>query len=224
LLLDLGWYETLRGRLTQSGGGNSPMALTLGDLAGTEGSYELAGGLLDPSGTVIVGRAGTGTFDHTAGRVDRLWMGELYVGAETGGAGAYDLMDSAALAIGYEIVGVGGYREFQQIGGTFLLASDQAVLVTDLAPSGISLIEVTDTSSLDGVWNVLDGAVASGRYDVLRAVGGIDGAFEEILLPGPDWRWGIEGGTTLYVEYVPHPAMLSLLPLVGLAITRWRNK
>jgi hypothetical protein len=91
-------------------------------------------------------------------------------------------------------------------------------------------MSVASDASLSGTWSVTDIHPAhppcepGTRFEILYAAGGITGTFDTVNLPGPDWRWGIDAGTTLWVERVPEPVTaLFLLGGMGVLLNRARR-
>ena len=100
----------------------------------------------------------------------------------------------------------------------------QSTLRSEVDSGGMSTINVSGTATVNGTWIVADLEARLGRFDILQADGGLTGSFATIILPEPVgeeyWAWGIDNGTTLWVEHIPEPTMLSLLALGGLALLR----
>jgi len=116
------------GTLTQTGGTNSTIrvgygglgcgSVSLGELAGSIGIYNLSGGSLDTMG-LGVSREGSGEVNQTGGTCTP-HVG-VYVGegpAATSGGGTYTLGAGASLQTRYEYVGDIGQGHFVQSGGT----------------------------------------------------------------------------------------------------------
>jgi len=224
------------GVFNHSGGTNTVSDyLPIGDDASSTGAYNLSGtGILNLTGStaefgMTVGNNGTGTFNQTGGTIN----GDRKVKVGRYGTGTYAIsggtMDVFKLEISDNVSG----------SGTFKVTGDDATinldwyvsrggngtLVSELDADGLSTINVTDKALLSGTWNVTDLGAVAGTYNVLVAADGFDGtSFDTVNLPSDDWSWGIDGGTTLYVEYIPEPATLSLLLVGGLAVLVKRNR
>ena len=96
-------------------------------------------------------------------------------------------------------------------------------LISEIDSVGLSTIAISGNAALDGDWEVVGLGAGFGRLDVLTATTGIIGGFDTVSLPDGDWSWGIENGTTLWVEHIPEPATVMLLAIGGLAILRRRR-
>jgi hypothetical protein len=124
------------GTFTQTGGTNTISGqLTLGSKAGSgrngllsvDNTYTLSGGNLS-SANVVVGDAGSGTFNQIGGKstvTGQLSVGNQgsSVGNQAGGSGEYDLRATASLEAGTEIFGSGG-STYNQTGGTNTVRGD----------------------------------------------------------------------------------------------------
>lgn len=131
-------------------GGN----LVLGQHVGSNGSYELSstvigdGGTVDVTGALIVGKAGTGSFEQSNGTV--FANTTMVLGEETGSVGEYNLKGGTVTITDDEIIGQLGKGTFSQSGdgihhaeqsvilgslvgseGTYLLSDGEFILGTD---------------------------------------------------------------------------------------------
>ncbi|MGB2824722.1 MAG: PEP-CTERM sorting domain-containing protein, partial [Phycisphaerae bacterium] len=222
------------GLFTQTGGSSSYGRLFVGAYAQTyevdyaTGHYEHSGGTCHVLGGMVVGLGGAvGTYNLTGGQnvVDY----GLVLGNSSHATGTYTV-SGGSLTVGtilwvagrgtgqLEVIGAGGSVQageyLQTAAGTLVSAPD---------PNGLSTIEIASTASLGGTWLVRDDRARIGRFDVLTAAGGLTGDFDDVLLPGPNWTWGIDGGR-LWVEHVPEPATLALLALGGLTLMHRRKR
>ena len=106
---------TGNGTFIQSGGINSaPVGLTLGDMTGSRGTYNLSGGSLIAS-NISVGNYGTGTFIQSGGTNNATVA--LTVGGRTGSGSTYNLSGGSLIA-GFIAVGGLGNGAITQSGGT----------------------------------------------------------------------------------------------------------
>ena len=95
--------------------------------------------------------------------------------------------------------------------------------MSQIGTNGISTITISGAATLSGTWEVIDFGTPPGtRFNILHATGEISGSFDSVNLPNPNWSWGIDGGTTLWV--VPEPATLTLLALGGLMLTKRKGR
>jgi hypothetical protein len=131
----VGGYVTLssvnlpgNGSVTQSAGTNTLIgALTLGDLPGSNGAYNLsaAGLITTPSGIgaqEIVGGSGAGVFTQTGGNNDIVAFGNtLFLGENSGSTGTYVFTSGTFSDGGLEFIGYSGVGLFNQSGGTHTL-------------------------------------------------------------------------------------------------------
>ena len=112
------------GILTQSGGGNSSLAITIGNNAGSTGSYSLSGtGTVSVTSSEYVGYNGTGAFNQTGGTNSIPGSKDLYLGYNNGSTGTYILSATGSLSAGSEIVGYFGAGNFNQSGGANAIGS-----------------------------------------------------------------------------------------------------
>ncbi len=144
-----------------------------------------------------------GTYSISGGT---LFVGDMELGAASKGEGYLEVFGGEAT-----IFVTGAFR--QDALGT---------LLSVVGPDGLSAIECS-TAVLAGSLSVLDNDATLGRFSVLHATEGISGTFSSVDLPNSDWSWGIDGGTTVWVENVPEPGTLCLLTLGGLGLLRRRS-
>ena len=214
------------GTFIQTSGDNRgtgfPFRLSVGYLSNAIGRYELSGGTLVAYEEVI-GYEGSGTFSQTSGANTTSYV---IIAQESGSSGEYRISADSVLSASVILC----HGTFEVLGGSASINSRDLIfdgeLVTRVDETGISTINVSQTASLGcgtGTWNVVDEGAPFGRFNVVVAAGGVSGGFREPRLPGPDWAWGLDGGT-LWLEHIPEPATLSLLALGGLAMIRRRRK
>ncbi|HUU93465.1 MAG TPA: PEP-CTERM sorting domain-containing protein, partial [Phycisphaerae bacterium] len=162
------------------------------------------GGTVDASGSVIIGKSGGGTGQYTMGGGKLTAQKVLVRKGTLTVAGP----DGEVLLADYE----------QQA---------TATLESEITGGGIALIDISGRALLDGAWSVVDSHSRYGRFEILRALGGIEGTFSSVTLPevpfDEEWIWGIDQDV-LWVEYTPEPATFALLAFGGLAVMRRRNR
>ena len=112
------------GSFTQTGGTHIVSdILYIGGSSGTGniGTYNLIGGLLSVPGAAAeyIGLSGSGSFTQTGGTNSAF---NVFVGANIGSSGSYQLSGSGSLTAGIEYVGYGGNGTFTQSGGTHTVA------------------------------------------------------------------------------------------------------
>ena len=191
------------GMFTQTSGTNTiSNYLTVGN----NGTYELSGtGQLSATFEDIYG-----TFTHTGGT--HTVIGDpVFPGFGMGlrGGGTYEISGGTLTAVTI-VVGLNGSGTFTVTGNDPIIElvsytqTDTGTLESKFDGDGISTIDVGAIASFDGIWNVVDlGGAPFGTFNILVATGGIVGGFDSVLLPDADWSWGIDNGTTLWVQHVP---------------------
>jgi fibronectin-binding autotransporter adhesin len=216
------------GAFVQTGGMNATYELICGFYANSSGSYDLSGaGSFLSVDYETIGLMGTGVVTQTSGT--HTVSESLELGTETGAHGTYNV-SGGTLAIADTLrVGNDGKGIFAVTGNGAAITSgqysqnNQSTLNSVFDSGGISLIDVSGSALFDGTWNITDpsGNAPVGLFNVLIAAGGITGAFGNVVLPNTtDWTWGIDGGTTLWVQHVPEPTTLLLFGLGGLMLRK----
>jgi len=200
----------------------SCVQLILADQPGSSGSVEMNPGVLFSKTTELVGLAGTGVFVQAGGTNTTY---QLICGFYANSSGSYDLSGGTLAVSDKFYIGHNGKGTFTVTGNSAVITAgqykqnSQSVLNSVFDSGGISLIDVSGSAVLNGTWNITDpsGNAPAGLFNVLTAAGGITGAFGNVILPNTtDWSWGIDGGTTLWVQHVPEPTTLLLFGLGGL--------
>ena len=186
------------GSFSQDSGGhtiNGP--LTIGAMAGGNGSFSLSDKAFLQTANVYVGEAGTGTFAQDVGFVGpggiSLISGTLVVGDQNGGVGTYTL-GGGSLSVGGTIY-VGNYPgsmgTFTISGGTMLAAFEQIGVY--------AAATFTQTGGNNNIVNALvisNHSGSSGTYDMQ---GGALNAPEIDLHPGGAFKW--TGGTINFAAF-----------------------
>ena len=117
-------YQNI-GTFTQDGGSNMMTGdLNLGEVAGSNGTYELKDGNLNVGGAERIGWNGTGTFTQTGGT--NTLTNNLSIGGDSGSSGTYTLGEGKmGLSVqGWEYVGDAGTGKFTQSGGAHTVGQD----------------------------------------------------------------------------------------------------
>jgi hypothetical protein len=166
--LALNGLDTNQNTFTQTGGavalgGAGPGALSVGDAAGNNGTYELQNTATLSAVTETVGNGGSGAFGQSGGT--NTVSGGLSLGAKTGAAGTYTL-SGGQLSAASETVGAAGTGQFTQSGGTNTVA-------------GSLTIGTTGTYNLSGGTLSTGSTVNGGQFNVTGPTGG--GALAEVL-------------------------------------------
>jgi outer membrane autotransporter protein len=136
--------QTSGGTINQSGGTNSVSSLFLGNQSGSNGTYNLSGGVLSSAGQII-GYDGSGIFTQSGGIGA---TGSLTLGLNAGGSGVYNQnggantvagiiflgnnqgsggvynLNAGSLSAGFEIIGHYGLGAFNQSGGTNTISTN----------------------------------------------------------------------------------------------------
>jgi len=152
----VGYNAGSTGHYNQSAGTLSlgPGPIYVGFSTGSSGQYTLNGnGTItsaiypgDFEGAVIVGFAGAGTFDQSAGLAT---LSALTLGYLSGGSGTYLLSGIGALNAFNEVIGYNGSGVFNQSGGTNTCAG-----------------EVLGRSSGSGMYNLSGGVLSAGSISI----------------------------------------------------------
>ena len=222
-------------------GGDAIVAgtVSLGQNDENSGTYELTGSGRLEAGRLLVGSEGSGVFTQCGGEV--LVAGDLCVGLEASSEGTLATsggsLEAAHLYVSLYDGGGNGYGRgvlrVEGSGATVMVdAYDQGedgTLISVIDGSGLSPVQVAGVASLGGAWTVISEDAPPGRFDVLVALGGLDGGFDSITLPSQDWSWGVEtlgqqGIQTIWVNHIPEPATLALVALGGMGLLASRRR
>ncbi len=120
----LGVYATGSGSqpgslFRQAEGSNTASTVTMAQFAGSTSVYQMSAGTLTSTGNIVVGSAGTASFNQAGGTVTiTSAAGALRVGDLAGGVGSYTLGSGATLNAPFVIVGYQGTGTFNQMGGS----------------------------------------------------------------------------------------------------------
>lgn len=101
------------------GANNAENVLSIGQVEGSIGVYDLKAGILDIGSEERVGESGTGNFVQTGGTNTSLSGGGLIIGAYSGSHGTYQ-MSAGTLKLPYVTVAAEGNAAFTQTGGMAL--------------------------------------------------------------------------------------------------------
>lgn len=193
----------------------------------SKGTVNQTGGLsmLTSDGDIIIGNTATGIYSLTGGTLQMGTLGSnLCLGM---GDGA-----EAGTGNGRLILGQGGAITTPNGGGRLLTSPSGAtleLLIGSAANFNMNMLGFGggNTSNIDGALEVtLIGGYTptyGQEWKVMTVSGGgtIEGTFDSVET---DWEYSLkDGGTSLYVKYVPEPAALSLLSLGGLVLIRRRR-
>ena len=159
-----------KGVLNQSGGSVSAGQITVGQLVGGDGVYNLQSGDLYPGGNVLVGTSGKGVFNYTGGQLHMDNGNALLIGTATGGAGTFAISDGASLQLTSLKVGVAGTGVFEQYGGSVTLLPDG---------SGIAPLSLGSnaTASANGTYRLHAGTLTANADELIGDKGA--GTFEQ---------------------------------------------
>ncbi|MCC9000898.1 MAG: choice-of-anchor D domain-containing protein, partial [Candidatus Contendobacter sp.] len=156
-----------KGTINQGGGtfsGTGSETFVLGRSATGQGTYNLMGGTLNDS--LIVGDAGGGEFNNSGG-IHNV-AGDLVLGNQTTGNGAYNLSSTGSLNVtGNTIIGSEGQGTFEQTGGTQTVTGGVTIAANPGSGgiynlSGGALDAGTMTVNVDGALNYSGGALTLG--------------------------------------------------------------
>lgn len=178
-------------------------SITIGNLAGSNGTYELRGGSLSAQYESL-GYNSTGTFIHTAGTNDCHW---LVLGDEYLGNGTYQLSGTGQLSandvwVGFEKTGL-----FQQTGGTNTIAEDLVLGWESGDSSGT--YELSGTGQLSAANEYVGyGLYGPGATGIFIQTGGTNTVNGELVLgyySGADGIYDVSNGNVaaegLYIGY-----------------------
>ncbi|HEV3417860.1 MAG TPA: hypothetical protein VG056_13625 [Pirellulales bacterium] len=142
---EIGYLGT--GTFTQTGGTHTvDQALTIGDQAGSTGTYNMQGGTLNANSSLFVGFEGTGTFTQTGGIVSV--ADDLDIQLDQG-VGTYNLKGGTLSVVngGTQIFSAGGTGVFKFTGGTLKVLAYS--MGTNLAQSGSDSASTLDVTGND---------------------------------------------------------------------------
>ncbi|HUU58393.1 MAG TPA: hypothetical protein VMZ50_02515, partial [Phycisphaerae bacterium] len=182
------YYEeigfTSVGIFRQTGGTNEATEfIEVGCNSAARGEYELSGSGEVKTKDLVVGRNGKGYFTQTGGTVDA--SGSVIIGKSGGGTGQYT-MGGGKLTAQKVVVRKGTLTVAGPAGEVLLADYEQqatATLESEITGGGIALIDISGQALLDGAWSVVDSHSRYGRFEILRALGGIEGTFSSVTLP-----------------------------------------
>lgn len=233
LQVDFMWLgHNSQGQFVQSGG-----AVTIdreamfghGNSVPSTATYLMSGGSLSVEGNMSVGHyRSVGLFEQEEGEVTV--GGVLAVGTSYDGATGTYRISGGVLSANRLFVANSIYADglLEIIGGQAAITadefgvSDRGVMNSRVNASGLSEIAVNGSAALMGQWHVIDEGAPTGRWNVLTAAGGIATDFD-VTLPGVNWSWGIDNGSTLWVQRVPEPSGIMLMCFAALALRGFRR-
>jgi len=127
------------GNLLQTGGTTNLTGLSIGRQAGSTGVLDLKGGNLNVANSgPYVGRGGTGTVNHTAGKLTTTTNYSMVIGSEATGVGNYNLSGSGQLVATNLYIGVYGLGQLTETAGAVTAAS----LTLGEQSSGLGIVQL----------------------------------------------------------------------------------
>ncbi len=211
---------------TSSGGGYGSGLLRVGLEGPDPAYYELSGGELRTSSTIVGSYRGIGSFTQTGG-LHHVY-GNGWIGLQDMSQGDYDLRGGSlvvdqTLAIGGGIAGtlkiVGGSATIK---ANSLAVNGSGAMNFAITGTGISKAQIAANASFSGTLKIVDDGAAVGVYRLIETSGAFSFSPSTIELPGPNWRLRIEEHF-LSVSKIPEPkawVTCVILSLVGIVATR----
>jgi T5SS/PEP-CTERM-associated repeat protein len=198
--------------LKQTGGTNLADSVTLGENAGSIGTYELSGdnsSLLEVRSTkLIVGDSGTGSFTQTGGTVNVAGQG-LYVGYNEGSVGHYN-MQGGFIENSFQVIGFqnsmanGDVADFNQSGG-----NNNASLILGSNAGSVGTYELSGSSSTINSSGEIIGDNGTGTFTQTGGSNSVSGEIDLGDLNGASGTYTMSNGAQLSAT------TLNVAPAVG---------
>ena len=187
-----------RGSFMQSGGTNSADFLHIGNIAGSNGTYNLSdSGLISVYVSEAIGVYGTGIFTQSGGANSAY---DLTIGDYAGSSGTYSLSGNGSLSVTNQNVGYNGPGIFAQLGGTNS--------VTDTLVVGGLAYDISGTYTLSGSGQLSAAYESVGYYGpgTFTQSGGINSVIGDLTLGlFSGGTYNLSGGMLILAGLDQHP-------------------